>query len=634
MRLRSKFYSSYTIVAIIMMAVSTALYMTTKDLEESRDIHASGTEIQSRLAVMKQLAYEYSPFNAARSNQQWGGIVDRLTVQAQFLNDRSPVNRSGVKELIARLEGAGDVFEQLQHLYRNDRLSEQRRKIVLGKLISILNSATARADEIVVDARSREEAAADRAVYIILCILAVILLSGAGIFRSMVVQILPSVDRIMKIAARIGSGDLKSEVKPNKDDEFGDIEKSLEAMRSSLERYHQQLDDSRKEAEAANDAKSQFLANMSHELRTPLNAVIGFSDILTIQDPKIYNPGKIRDYASNISQAGRHLLELINDLLDFAKMEAGKLELSQEPFSISDEIANVSSAFAVLLQENMAELEVVEDGSDPFVNGDPVRFRQVLYNLVSNAAKFGAGGKIRIETSSVQLENKRVQLKVTVQDFGIGIPEDRQNAIFNPFSQSDSSITRRFGGTGLGLPISRTLALLMGGDVTVESQPGVGSVFTATFVFDDISSERAGILAAGSTSSGLPVELGLSVLAVDDVSSNRDVIKSMLTELGCRPITFEKASDAIEWIRENDVDAILMDIHMPDVDGITAALAIQNLGSEKSSIPIFAWTADITSREILKEAGIDWAGTLIKPVTRDALLLALRRVGHPGRQPE
>ena len=312
-------------------------------------------------------------------------------------------------------------------------------------------------------------------------------------------------------------------------------------MRRNLENTQRKLDDARGESEMSNEAKTQFLDNMSHELRTPPNAVIGFSDMLAMQRSKVLDAEKIRDYAGSISQAGYHLLDLINDLLDFAKIEAREVALCREPFAICEEVGSIRSVFEVLAQENQVELAIVENGPAVVVNGDPVRFRQVLYNLVSNAIKFSAGGAVRVETSSERLDGGRMALEIRVHDTGICVPHDRLDAIFNPFSQSDSSITRRFGGTGLGLPISRTLARLMGGDVTVESVPGVGSTFTATFVFEDVSTVVDAAGQTGRQPSGTPIDLGLSVIAVDDISSNREVIEVMLADLGCKPVVFVNA---------------------------------------------------------------------------------------------
>ena len=623
MRLRTKFYFSFPAAAFFIVAVAVALFVTASDLSNARKAHAAGATMQADLGSMKQIVYEYSRFNALRSDRQWQLLVRRISDAADFLTSDGNLRYTGAGELTARLKSADRFFEHLRANRFGDDFSERRHRIVVGKLTTILDSATARVDEIVVDARKIEIEAIDRNYYIVVLLLTLVILAAIGIVTAMINQVLPSVERIKIAAAGIGGGDLETAVGNDRDDEFGDIERSLDSMRQNIRRYQRQLDLARLDAEQANDAKSQFLANMSHELRTPLNAVIGFSDLLATLDPALTDKARVRDYAGNITQAGHHLLSLIDDLLDFAKIEARKVELSNEPFMVSEVIENIGSAFAVLAAKNDVSLEVSATETDILVNGDAVRLRQVLYNLVSNAIKFSEGGQVRIVAYADAMHGDQVRLHVEVHDSGIGIPEDRIEAIFNPFSQSDGSITRRFGGTGLGLPISRNLARLMGGDVVARSTPGEGSVFSATFELEQLpllapvdgdakAAEAAPILAPGMT-----------VLAVDDVPSNRAVIQSLLTDMGCVPKVLEHAVEAIDWVRDNHVDAILMDIHMPEIDGVAAASEIQKLPGEKRDIPIFAWTADITSENLLGDSSVRWAGTLTKPLTREVLSAAL-----------
>lgn len=623
MRLRTKFYFSFAATAFLIVVVAVELFVTASNLSNARNAHATGAMMQADLGSMKQIVFEYSRFNALRSDQQWQLLGQRISDSADFLLRDEDRRYTGAGELAARLASADRFFEHLRTNRAGEDVSERRNRIVAGKLAAILDSASARVDEIVVEARRVEVEAVDRNYYVVIVLLALVILSAIGILAAMIKQILPSVDRIKLAAARIGGGDLDTPVATDRDDEFGDIERSLDSMRKNIGRYQNQLDGARLDAEEANEAKSQFLANMSHELRTPLNAVIGFSDLLSTLDPALSDKARVRDYAGNITQAGHHLLSLINDLLDFAKIEARKVELSNERFMVSEVVENIGSAFAVLAAKNNVSLEVLATDTDIMVNGDAVRLRQVLYNLVSNAIKFSENGQVRIVAFADAMRGDQVRLHVEVHDSGIGIPEERIEAIFNPFSQSDGSITRRFGGTGLGLPISRTLARLMDGDVVARSTPGEGSVFTATFVLEQLPM-TAHVDGEAKAAEVTPILVpGMSVVAVDDIPSNRAVIQSLLADMGCVPKVFEHARAAIDWVRDNHVDAILMDIHMPEIDGVAAASAIQKLPGEKRDIPIFAWTADITSEDLLGDSSVRWAGTLTKPVTREVLSGAL-----------
>ncbi len=379
-------------------------------------------------------------------------------------------------------------------------------------------------------------------------------------------------------------------------------------------------------ATRANKEKSEFMACMSHELRTPLNAVIGFSELLELSAAKRTDQAKIISYANSIGSAGRDLLALINDILDFSKLEAGRFELSKNIFFIVEELGNLHSAFEakavknnIKFTENLPDLNFV-------VEGDALRMRQVVYNLLDNAMKFSKDGNVSLTAEVTELPDDQLGLRLIVKDDGIGIPEEQLGQIFEPFLQTDSTIAREYGGTGLGLSISRTLARLMGGDVTVESTEGSGSVFTASFVFKHLTKLHRSITEiSNSRDADKDKKYNLSVLAVDDVETNLDFIESMLDEFGCSVHKARNGQEAVDWMSDHETDLIVMDLHMPVLDGISAAHQIQNNGFyRKHAVPIYAWTADVTCHQALKESDVDWAGTIIKPTSRDSMALVLK----------
>ncbi len=379
------------------------------------------------------------------------------------------------------------------------------------------------------------------------------------------------------------------------------------------------------EAEAANRTKTEFLANMSHELRTPLNAVIGFAEMLEYGVLKGADAGKIEAYARNIGSSGRILLHLINDLLDFARIDADLLEIAYEPFVLAEEIDNTASAFELKAGENNVSFRLKSMVDHIIVNGDAFRMRQVIYNLVDNAIKFSQGGTVCLEAHTERGAGRALRVVVSVTDDGIGIEEEKLERIFDPFAQSDGSIARRFGGSGLGLPISRRLTRRMGGDVTVASTPGKGSIFTATFEFEDLTALSASLskLNRRSTEQNI-ADHDLSILAVDDVEANLDVIEEMLTDLGCSVCKARNGNEAIARMDQQRFDLVLMDLHMPELDGVAAARLIQQKEDHRNT-PICLWTADVGARDQTRNSGVDWAGTVIKPATRDTIAHVLRR---------
>lgn len=625
-RLRSKFLIVFGVALSAVTLASIALVWSNLKLEAVRHHVETGTELLSHLAVLRQLTFEYDISNAARSEQQWRASWAEANRLASELTERLEADKGLKNEVATRLISADTAFAKILSLQSEAGGTRQRLKIITTKLLGQTAALSARTTEIVAEAREEEVRTTRRMSELILLLISMILGIFVLIWYAMARQILPGIERIRNIASAISAGEFETTIECDGSDEFGIINKELAVMRTSLVEMRDRLTLERARAETANKAKSDFLANMSHELRTPLNAVIGFSELLEISNPETTDFEKIRRYASNIGRSGHNLLQLINDLLDFAKIEAMKMQLSNEPFLLSVKIDGLISSFSLLLAEKNIDLEITKPDEDYLLNGDPTRVRQVLTNLLSNAIKFSTGGTIRIVVDVEQLDAQFLSLAFTFADDGIGIAEDRMESIFNPFSQADSSISRQFGGTGLGLPISRNLARLMGGDVTVQSRIGVGSIFTASFVFENLNAMREAFERDKIKPLANAANFELTVLAVDDAEINLGVIESVLEDFGCVVHKCTNGQDAVDWVAAHDADAILMDIHMPVMTGIEAAKLIQALPNDKARIPIFAWSADVTSREILNETGVHWSGTLIKPLTREALYLALRQV--------
>jgi signal transduction histidine kinase/DNA-binding NarL/FixJ family response regulator/HPt (histidine-containing phosphotransfer) domain-containing protein len=378
-------------------------------------------------------------------------------------------------------------------------------------------------------------------------------------------------------------------------------------------------------AEAANLAKSQFLANMSHEIRTPLNAIIGFADLLHRTGGQC-EKAELLDYIDTIHASGQHLLCLINDILDLSKIEADRLEIEQvrcSPHAIVGEVVSVLRVKA--LEKNLTLDYSWRGGVPETILTDPARFRQLLMNIVSNAVKFTHDGKVEI-ASELALDRQEPQLVVRVTDTGVGIAQEKFDAIFDPFVQADSSVTRRFGGTGLGLTISRRIAQALGGGIEIESEVGKGSVFTITVatgpldgvpILDAPASEAVSGVGGTSPEVALPSIAGARVLIVEDGDTNRKLLGLVLERAGAKVETAENGRIGVEIALRQPFDLILMDMQMPVMDGYSATTMLRQNGI---AAPIIALTAHAMKGDQDKCAASGCSGYITKPIDADQLV--------------
>ncbi len=566
-------------------------------------------------------------------DQVSAGILDNLLlIEDRFLGDpnlprEATVNFLDWKRHNARMMKALSSGSRKDIIERSSRESWLSRDLLSDYLTEINIVAHKQASGFIAGLQDQRRGAVAWTVLLILA--AAMLATGLSVLVGH--SVADPIRFLQRVMSALAKGDLDVYLPEARSARFeacaiGTAAAAMKANAQEKNRLIERAECARIKAEKANQAKSRFLAMMSHELRTPMNAILGSAQVLDAMQLE----DELREHVDTLTTGGETLMDILNDVLDLSKIESGKLTVECTDFDIRASLEQAKTLWAPRAGDKGLTLNIhIEDNAPQWIHSDTTRIRQILFNLLSNAIKFTQDGQIDVVLRQIGLRDGEAQLEIAVKDTGLGIDADKLERLFNPFEQEDDSITRRFGGTGLGLTISRQLATLLGGTLTVTSEKEKGSTFTLGFCAAECVAPAIKEPSKAKTAASARK---LSILVAEDNAINLKVLRALLKPFPYDLVHAENGAIALELLNSRVFDLVLMDIQMPILDGIGATQQLRAGNGPNKNAPVIAMTANAMEgdRESYIAAGM--TGYVPKPIDARQLFTSIARAAAEGHR--